>query len=136
MNRLKNFLAYLVVIVGIYLEFKIIIGIWSFIVLMIMAIGAGICSHKITVQINQDAIPLHVKIKYDLFYSFWTKQHLPAWLDAALYSIIIVLSAINDMWFTSTAWLAISYFDFKVRDLAMKEQSDLIAYAILKGAAK
>lgn len=136
MPRLKNFIAYLVVIIGIYFEFNILIGLWSFIVLMLMAIGAGICSHKITMQINQDAIPLHVKIKYDLFYSFWTKQHLPAWMDAALYSIIIVLSALNGMWFISTTWLAISYFDFKVRDLATKEQSDLIAYAITKGALK
>jgi hypothetical protein len=40
------------------------------------------------------------------------------------------------MWFLSALWLAISFFDFKIRDLAMKEQSDLIAYAISKGAGK
>ena len=139
MDRLKSFIAYLIVIIGIYIPYglsHILTAIWSLIVLLTMFGANNACTSKAITPIDPQNIPVKLKMKYDVFYSYWTNKHLPSWMDAGLYAIIIVSAGLKEMWFISTAWVMISYFDFKIRDMALKEQSDLIAYAMTKGVAK
>jgi len=139
MDRLKSFIAYLIVIVGIYIPYEfshILIAIWSLVVFLTMLGANNACTSKVITPINPQNIPIKLKMKYDVFYSYWTNKHLPSWMDAGLYTVIIVGAGLREMWFISTTWLMISYFDFKIRDMALKEQSELIAYAMTKGVGK
>lgn len=139
MDRLKSFIAYLIVIIGIYIPSEIshlIVVVWSLIVFLTMLGANNACTAEVITPVDPNNIPIKLKIKYDVFYSYWTNKHLPSWMDAGLYTVIIVAAGLREMWLVSTTWLMISYFDFKIRDMALKEQSELIAYAIAKGVGK
>jgi hypothetical protein len=119
------FLQYVLVIIGIpaaafqNLEIAgyIVYG-WTVVVALTMFINLFICRLEPTSAVDPENPPTPLIIQYKIFKSYWTGRHLPASIDALFYIIIVVLSGLYNMLFISIAWIAISFCDFKLRDMA------------------
>jgi hypothetical protein len=125
MNKLIIFLQYVLVITGIsavaFINLEIaghIVYGWTVVVALTMFITLFICHLEPTSAVDPENPPTPIVIQYKIFKSYWTGKHLPPSIDALFYLIIVVLSGLYNMLFISIAWIAISFCDFKLRDMA------------------
>jgi hypothetical protein len=66
-----------------------------------------------------------ITIKKNIIQAYLCGQHFPVYLDFAFYAIVIVLFSISSNFFLSTIWLAMAFFDFKLREYAHCEEAVL-----------
>jgi hypothetical protein len=138
MNKLISFLQYVLVITGIaaivFLNLEVasyIVYAWTVVVALAMLINLYICNFEPTSAIDPKNPSKPIVIQYKIFKSYWTGKHLPPSIDALFYLIIVVLSGLYNMLFISIAWIAISFCDFKLRDMANDSALEYIEYSAL-----
>jgi energy-converting hydrogenase Eha subunit C len=143
MQKLINLLQYALVITGIaavaFLNLEIagyILYAWTGVATIAMLITLFICHLELTQTVDPKNPPIPIIIQYKIFNSYWTGRHLPASIDALFYFIIVVMSGLYNMLFISTAWIAISFCDFKLRDMANESALEFVAKSKLLNKGK
>ena len=132
MCRTLEFLQYSFIITMILLVtvplVEFVLYFWTAILTIAMLLNLFIC-HLVPVgKIDPQNPPAPIRIKYKIYHSYWLKNnHFPPAIDALFYLAIIALSFISNMVFISTAWAAISFCDFKMRDMANENALQFIA---------